>query len=101
MVDFIDFFRIFDFSTWGEGPNGRFYIEFFDFSTLEEGLNGRFFRSFSTFRLVDLGGRVYMVDDCNDFFRLFDFSTRRRGSKWSILLIFFLEISTFRPGGTV
>ena len=58
MVDYIEFFRLFDFSTWGEGLDGRFYS------------------IFSTFRLFDLGGRVWMVDFIQ-FFRLFDFSTYR------------------------
>ena len=59
MVDFIEFFRLFDFPPWDKGPNGRFYL------------------IFSTFRLFDLEGKVQMVDLMN----FFDFSTFRPGGE--------------------
>ena len=79
MVDFIQFFRLFNFSTYGGGSRWSILLIFFDFSTFRpgaEGLDGRFYSVFSTFRLFDLGG----------------------GSRWSILFNFF-DFSTFRPGG--
>ena len=69
---------------------------------------------FSNFRFFEQGEGVKMVDFI-EFYRLFDFSIRRRGSKWSTLLNFTtfrlfdlgeglngrfnLFFSTFRPGG--
>ena len=70
MVNCVKVFRLFDFLTWGEGSNSRFYCFFF------------------TFRLFDREERVQLVDFF-DFFRLFDFLTLRGGPKWTILLIFF------------
>ena len=60
MVDFIEFFRLLDFSTRGEVPNSRFYLNF----------------PFSTFRAGGEGltnSRFYL------FFRLCDSSTRGGG----------------------
>ena len=78
MVDFIEFFRLFDFSTWGEGLNGPFYLIFATFRLFHlgggsnwailfkfphfltfqpggDGLNGQSYRIFSTFRLFNPG----------------------------------------------
>ena len=77
MVDIIDFFRFFDFSTYGGGSRWSILLKFsvfqlFDlggggskwsillnnFRPMREGLNSRFYCFFFTFPLCDLGRRV-------------------------------------------
>ena len=120
MVDFTEFFKLFDFSTWGEGLNGRFYWIFSTFrlfNLLLWGQTDRFYWiywvfAFSTFRplagssnwsillnildFFDFSSswwEVKMIDftEYIEFFRLFDFLTFR----WEFKMINFTECIEF------
>ena len=66
MVEFIEIFRLLDFSTWKGGSKWSILLNFFDFSTFQPGGWSKWlilldFFDFSTFRLMEegLNGRFY------------------------------------------
>ena len=70
MVDFIEFFRLLDFSTWGGRVQMVDFIEFFRLFDLEGGSKWSILLIFFDFSTWG-GGKVQMVD----FIEFFDFST--------------------------
>ena len=73
MVDFFDFFRLFDFLTWGGGSKWSILLNFFDFSTFRPGGRVQMFGIIIFFRLFDFSTWAEgPIVDFIDFFRLFD-----------------------------